>query len=75
MLRFIKAADGNYTAPDGVQEYDGFTDTADKQNDETEFKGEREMLSEILTGGNMWLVALAFFGAGILLTFTPVSYR
>lgn len=71
MFRFIKTADGSYAAPDGVQEYEETTDSSAEPTAETEFKGEREMLSDILSGGNMWLVALAFFGAGILLTFTP----
>ncbi|MBT8449231.1 MAG: protein-disulfide reductase DsbD [Gammaproteobacteria bacterium] len=71
MLRFVKTDDGNFTAPAGVEEYEVPDTIEPSTTNEPEFIGEREMLSEILTGGNMWLVALAFFGAGILLTFTP----
>ena len=71
MLQFVKADDGNFVAPAGVEEYEAPDTLETTTTSEPEFIGEREMLSEILTGGNMWLVALAFFGAGILLTFTP----
>ncbi len=39
--------------------------------DTVEFAGERELLAEILSEGDLLWIALVFFGAGLLLTFTP----
>jgi len=75
MVEFAKGIDDTYAMVGAVQkpEKKRSKNKSSKTQKSTQenFKGERQLLSEILSEGDLIWIALAFFGAGLLLTFTP----
>jgi thiol:disulfide interchange protein DsbD len=71
-VSFSRQPDGSYLQQGDIIEA-SFSSPPGTQTQDTApgFQGERQLLTNILSDGDFLWIALAFFGAGLLLTFTP----
>ena len=70
-VSFNKDASGSFMQVGDFEESTMRKAKAASTGAEETFEGERELLARILSEGDLLWIALVFFGAGLLLTFTP----
>ena len=70
-VSFNRLEDGNFSQSSDFVESTLRKGKSDSAQEGEMFEGERELLARILSEGDLLWIALMFFGAGLLLTFTP----
>ena len=70
-VSFSRLEDGNFSQSSEFVESSLRNGKSGSAQEGEMFEGERELLARILSEGDLLWIALMFFGAGLLLTFTP----